>query len=329
MLRSRHLPPLLLPLALAACAKPELPRPDADPWTPLARTGCGEYVFDSALAVLADSTDLMRNATAIHAYAAPDTNTLGWTQHRFVLELRTPVSPRQPVSVVYFHGGGGDVGHAGNADEDLKELLRAGYDVWSVEYRRGWHAGSYDPCLPRDPFAATAADLARFDTAAAWALADARAALAFVAGRTSDSLLLWGSSFGAHLAMALGPYAAPAESAAHRVLGTAAFFGSMPADAPPLSPMPCFLLHGELDPVNGPDTGPLYGIGALAKGGRAVYGEIAPLAPSWLLMHPGGHTMGRLSGAQQVDAVERTLLGRRAAPGHYFLDETGIRRVPG
>jgi pimeloyl-ACP methyl ester carboxylesterase len=320
---------------LAACEKPDTPQPSeavdgafAEGAAMRTSATCNEYRFDSALAVLQDSTALMQQADGLYAYAPPDTNTFGWMQARYVLHLKSTAVVKRPISILYFHGGGGDVGHAGFADDDLTALLQAGYDVWSVEYRRGWHAGSYDACLPRDPMAATPEDFLHFDTAAQWAYQDARAAAAFVAGLTGDSLMLWGSSFGAYLALALGPYAEAGWSNQQRLIGTVALFGSVPAGSIPQSRMPCFLLHGENDPIHGPDTGPLYGLGPMVLGSRSVYTDLESEMPCWLITHPGGHSTGGLTGKQLVRLMERSLLQRRIATGAYHRSSGGIHPVP-
>jgi len=165
---------LTLMISFAACEE----SPPADmlsetAWRTDSTFACHEYLFDSALANLLYLTSAMETAASIDRYALPDTNVFGWMQERFVIHYQSDHASPKPYDVVYLHGGG-DVGHAGNFSDDVTAFLRAGYDVWSLEYRRGWHEGSYNPCLPRDPYSATEADFNRFDTATVWAAQDAQ-----------------------------------------------------------------------------------------------------------------------------------------------------------
>lgn len=322
-------------LFLFACQRPE----PGDWPVPLARSadslGCGEYVFDSALANLEYVTPLMVRASRILPYAPADTNTFGWTQLRYALLLESPSEIRRPYTIIHFHGGGGDVGHATNVDNTVLEFLENGYDVWSVEYRRGWHAGSYDPCLPRDPFSATAEDFNRFDTAVVWALRDVRTALSRIAAYSTDSFLLYGTSFGAHLAMMCGPFDDPVRTDRNRVKGVMALYGSVRAGLEPRSRIPTFLLHGERDSLNGPDRAPLFGIdppvGRYVDGSRAIYSRLRDYMPTWLMMHGAGHGTGGLTASALKGIAEETLINPRVPTGRYRLlpDGSIITGPPG
>jgi pimeloyl-ACP methyl ester carboxylesterase len=231
------------------------------------------------------------------------------------------------VDIVYFHGGGGDVGHAANSDELVEEFLRNGYDVWAVEYRRGWHKGSYDPCIPRDPFSATPEDFERLDTAAAWALDDARLAMETIAANSSDSFIVYGTSFGAFPAMMNGPFLQQRLVDRYRIVGCMALYGCVRPGTPLRSSMPTFLLHGLEDTLNGPDRDPVFDVpppvGRLMDGSRLIYSRIRDSMPSWLLLHSGGHGPGPITPAAIREVAERAVLEQELPEGRYFLQENG------
>ncbi|MBI1192525.1 MAG: hypothetical protein GC205_05050 [Bacteroidetes bacterium] len=324
---------LLAITTFVACQKeqPPLLQP-----TPLSRTdsagSCHEYLFDSALANLLYLTSAMENATSITSYAPPDTNVFGWMQERFVIHFQTDHPSPKPYDVVYLHGGGGDVGHAGNFSDDVAAFLRSGYDVWCLEYRRGWHEGSYDPCIPRNPYAATEADFNRFDTATVWAAQDAQLGIVYIASQTTDSLILYGTSFGGHLAVMNGPYGSTAAAVNQRIVAAISVSGSTMPHLTFQHVVPMLFIHGETDSVNTPDFGPLYqstfGYARYAVGGRALYEALSPNTPSWLIMHPGGHSKSIAKGKRLVNIIERTVLTGQIPPGRFNANSSGITPTP-
>jgi|GEM_PF-760674 len=324
---------LVLAIPFSACEKvnPLAPSPGLALRSDSAGS-CNEYLFDSALANLLYLTSAMEAATLLVPYAPPDTNVFGWMQERFVLFYQTTHPNPKPYDVIYLHGGGGDVGHAGNFSDEISGFLRAGYDVWSLEYRRGWHEGSYNPCLPRNPYAATEADFARFDTATVWAAADARLGILYVASQTADSLILYGNSFGGHLAIMNGPYGSTAAEVNQRIVAAISVSGSTLPDLPIQNPVPVLFIHGENDSVNSPDFGPLYQSVAdyarFAVGGRALYETLSPNMASWLIMHPGGHSKSIAKGKRLATIVERTVLGSQVPPGKCTASASGISPSP-
>jgi pimeloyl-ACP methyl ester carboxylesterase len=317
----------------SACEKDNLLSPTPSmAWRSDSSGSCNDYLFDSALANLLYLTSAMEAAALLVPYAAPDTNVFGWMQERFALFYQTPHPNPKPYDVIYLHGGGGDVGHAGNFSDEISGFLRAGYDVWSLEYRRGWHEGSYDPCLPRNPYAATEADFARFDTATVWAAADVRLGILFVASQTTDSLILYGNSFGGHLAIMNGPLGSTPAEVNQRIVAAISVSGSTLPDLPVQNPVPVLFIHGENDSVNSPDFGPLYqSVAAYARfavGGRALHETLSPYMASWLIMHPGGHSKSIAKGKRLASIVERTVLEAQVPPGKYTASASGISPSP-
>ncbi len=320
---------LLLAISLASCKK------ETETWKdmlPELRSDstllCQEYLFDSALANLLYLTDVMLQAESIEIYAAPDTNTFGWTQERYVVFYRSTHASPKPIDVVYLHGGGADVGHAGNHAAEISAFVKMGYDVWSLEYRRGWHAGSYDSCLPRNPYASTEADFDRFDTAVVWAAQDCALGLSFIASLTTDSLLLYGTSFGGHLALMNGPFAPATAVANNRILGSVCVSGSVSQELTHNATVPFLCIHGDADSTNVADYGPLFmapgAYARYAKGGRAVYQELSPYMPAWLIMHGGGHGKLPGEGSKIVKLIERSVIKRLITPGAYRATSSGF-----
>lgn len=329
---------ILLLLLMTACAHdppvPSVASTDgravhADP----DRVLCDEFSFDTAQANGRVPTRTLLSADALSDYLAPANNLLGVLQRRFWLRLDPAVSNGEGLDVVWLHGGGADVGMATNDQAEVFHFLELGYRVWVVEYRRGWLASSYDPCLERDPFAATAEDWNRMPLAAEMALADAKTAIADIAAQTSNQLVLYGTSFGASLAMGCGPYAEAGYPAAHNIVAIAAAYGSVPADAELRNPMPTALWHGMRDAVNGPDIGTLYGHeGPLAvpiKGSVRVYHELNALAPTWLFVHRLGHGYGPVGEISAAERMRRCLQGTGADPGAYLVSVDSILPYPG
>ena len=287
------------------------------------RVACQQFVFDSLMGNGLLPTPMTARAVARHDYLPPDTNLFGRRQHRFILELHSQVPNGRGVDAVFFHGGGGDVGMAVNDKEEVTRLLSLGYNVWMIEYRRGWHAGSYYPCIPRDPFSATAADLERMPDAANMALGDAQAAMAFIAELTPNQFLLYGTSFGASLALGCGPYASADFPTRERVRGVAACYGGMLLEAPVRYPMPTFFWYGLNDQINGPDESFLYqieGPSAIAlKGGRTMFSELTDAAPTWLVTHPFGHGYGTAEAIDVVDVAIASLMDTVLPVGSYSM----------
>lgn len=321
-------------LFLVACSPDELPLLQegalGSPWLRQSSDsgGCSEYVFDSALANLEYTTSTMARARRIIPYAPADTNLFGWTQLRYIILLESPVEINRPVDIIYFHGGGGDVGHAANGDNLVFEFLEQGYDVWCVEYRRGWHEGSYDPCIQRDVFNATAEDFNRLDTAGQWALEDARLAVEQIAANSTDSFVVYGTSFGAYLSMMCGPFMHQTKVDRYRIAGCMALYGSVPPESPILSRTPTFLLHGLTDSLNVPDRGPLFNtpppVGRIMDGSRTVYTRIRPYMSAWLLTHSGGHGTGPITSSGLRGICESALLEGRFPEGRYRLRDDGM-----
>lgn len=284
---------------------------------------CSTYLFDSALANLEYSTPFLRHAHRIVPYAPADTNLFGWTQMRYVIQLVSPSEVRQPYDIIYLHGGGGDVGHAALGDNLVYELVEKGYNVWCVEYRRGWHEGSYNRCIPRDMFKATEADFQRLDSAAVWALRDVRLAIDQIAANTTDSFILYGSSFGAYLALMSGPFDDEVRVRRNRIKGCLALYGCVRPGTPLGNPMPTFMLHGAADSLNGPDRQPIFNIpppkGRMMEGSRAVYGRIHQHSPTWLMMHDFGHGTGPITSSGLREVMEKAFIKRRIPVGRYRL----------
>jgi hypothetical protein len=326
----RPFPAAALALLLAAaCAKPEPPVAGRGALWEGPRAICDEYLFDTALANGQVATATIERADGLYDYLPPDTNLLGVRQRRFVIDLRPTVPQPGLPDIVWFHGGGGDAGMAANDLEEVFHFLDLGFRVWAVEYRRGWHGGTYDPCLPRDPFAATAEDLLRMPRAADLARVDARAAVAFIRSRTDRGLLLYGTSFGAALALGCGPFAESGFTAEQRVVGVAAAYGSVPADAELRNAVPTALWHGLDDRINGPDVGPLYGLegplAVIARGSRSIFAGIRDDMPAWLFLHPHGHGYGPdVTETRAADLLLGALLADAPSRGAYGVGPQGI-----
>jgi pimeloyl-ACP methyl ester carboxylesterase len=274
-------------------------------------------------------TATLRAASEIHDYLPAADNMLGVRQRRYWARLDPEKPNGRGVDLVWLHGGGGDVGMAANDKKEVRFFLDQGFRVWVVEYRRGWLASSYDPCLERDPYAATAEDLQRMPLAAELAFDDTKAALEDIAGKNKgNGLILYGTSFGGALALACGPYAEAGFAAKHRILGACAAYGSVPPSMQPNNTMPTVVWHGEKDPINGPDIGTLYGIGGphavATKGGRAVYRELIGRAPSWLIMQPYGHGYGPIEVEQAAQTMLDCVLDNGWTEGSYAVRQNGI-----
>lgn len=321
---------ILSALALSACTKDELPRTGRGNWLADDRMICDEYLFDTALANARVPTATIMRASALYDYLPADTNLFGVLQRRFVLDLRPLAAQPGLPDIIWLHGGGGDAGMAANEQEEVFHFLDMGFRVWVVEYRRGWHAGTYDPCLPRDPFSATAEDFMRLPLAADLALADAREAVAFVRERSDRDLVLYGTSFGAALALGLGPFSEEGFVAQNRIMGVAAAYGSVPTDVPLRNDVPTALWHGLNDRINGPDVGTLYGLqtpyAVPSRGSRSIYAGIRDRMPAWLFLHPHGHGYGPdIPETLAADLLLGALLGGWPATGSYGVNGEGLQ----
>ena len=290
---------------------------------------CNEWVFDTTRANGHVMTATLRMATEIHDYLPAANNMLGVRQRRYWAQLDPEKPNGKGVDIVWLHGGGGDVGMACNDKKEVRFFLDQGYRVWVVEYRRGWLASSYDPCLERDPYAATAEDLKRMPQAAQLAMEDTKAALKDIAGKNGGrDLVLYGTSFGGALSLACGPYAEAGFAGENRIRAACAAYGSLPPDMALNNPMPTVLWHGERDPINGPDVGTLYNLGGphavSIKGGRAIYAELEGQAPNWLFMQPFGHGYGPIDDADAAKTMLDCVLGSQWPQGSYSVSRKGI-----
>ncbi len=138
--------------------------------------------------------------------------------------------------------------------------------------------------MPRDPFSATAEDFNRFDTAVVWALRDVRTALSRIAAFSTDSFLLYGTSFGAHLAMMCGLFDDPVRTDRNRIKGVMALYGSV-RDA-----MPTWLMmHGAGHGTGGLTASALKGIAEeTLMDPRVPTGRYRLLPDGSIITGPGG-----------------------------------------
>ena len=315
---------------LPACQDdfPDPSGPDRSTHAVTDRVLCDEFNFDTAQANALVPTQTLLAASQLNDYLPAAENLMGVRQRRFWLRLEPALSNGEGLDIVWLHGGGADVGMATNDQAEVFHFLEKGYRVWVVEYRRGWLASSYDPCLVRDPFAASEADWMRMPLAAEMALEDAQSAIADIATHTDNQLVLYGTSFGASLALGCGPYAETGFPAAQGIVAVSAAYGSVPQDAELHNPMPTALWHGLQDPINGPDIGTLYnheGPNAVpVKGSGRIYHEIKDLASCWLFVHRAGHGYGPINEQAAAERIRRCLQGSGAEPGAYLVSADSI-----
>lgn len=320
---------LMLAALFSACEHEPLPLPhDRSDFADPDRRPCDEFVFDTALANGWVATKTLKSASLIHDYLPPAENLLGVRQRRYWARLDPDQPNEQHVDVVWLHGGGADVGMAANDKPEVFRFLSLGYRVWVVEYRRGWLASSYDPCMVRDANEATEADWLRMPQAADTALADVKAALLDIRSRSGNRLVLFGTSFGASLALACGPYADAGVPETLGITGVCAAYGSLPYGTPYRNAVPTVLWHGLKDQINGPDVGTLYHVqaqyGVPVKGSRRIYRDQAHYGPTWLFLHRGGHSYGPINAPLAAERMLRCVLEKGPEPGVFLVAEDAV-----
>ena len=284
------------------------------------RDSCDLYVWEEKLPPASFPMEFVRI----------NTNQFGVEQTSFV--AKAPGVDTAPYDLVVIHGGGFDVGNATPGKEAIT-ASNAGIGGWVVSYPRGWHEGSYDPCIQRGlddvPAILYPGDPDRFIAAVPEAIASVKASIRYISSQTSDSLILYGSSAGASLAYYTTIYGSPGFVDSFRIAGIIAAFGGV---ADTLSPtlendLPVFAIHGLRDPKVDPDIAPLYDdpIMPVGKGSRTIYKETRGGKDKWLLLHRRGHAHGPLGDRFTITEGYRAITRQSAyPPGPYGVSSTGL-----
>lgn len=191
-----------------------------------------------------------------HYYAGTDeydsqrTNALGDDQVLFYDFLpRNPAVTKAKATVVYFHGGGYNVGFANFATiyEEVEYFRDEGFDVITVEYRRGWNgdgSAGVDTIVSGDGARfLTAIDLAKTDAIDAWDHFHTQV-------RTSVGAypyyLVAGESAGGSLASRV---TLTNTGLNHNVVGVIVGFGTHAFDEPVVNLLPTCIQGGLFDPI--------------------------------------------------------------------------------
>lgn len=177
-------------------------------------------------------------------------NALGDSQVLFYDFLpRNPAVTKAKATVVYFHGGGYTVGFANFSSiyTELDYFRDAGFDVLTVEYRRGWHgdgSGGVGTIAPGEgALFETAIELAKTDALDAWDHFDQNVRASVGA---YPYYLVAGESAGGSLASRVTLTNANLN---HAVVGTIVGFGTHAWDEPVVNDIPTCIQGGMFDPI--------------------------------------------------------------------------------
>ena len=182
------------------------------------------------------------------------TNALGDDQVLFYDFLPRAPGTKAKATVVYFHGGGYNVGFANfnSIYAELDYFRNQGFDTITVEYRRGWHddgSGGVDPALIVPGEGAqflNAIELAKTDALDAWNHfhTNVRANVG-----AYGNYLVAGESAGGSLASRV---TLTNSSLNRTVVGVIVGFGTHAYDEPVVNNLPTCIQGGLFDPIQPP-----------------------------------------------------------------------------